>query len=95
MQIRKRLFLSNVMMFALPFAVILVMAGALYLSYQEAKLGALGNTAHDKQVVHVVQEDMRQTVVNLPLSPAAWGESFAELAQRLDAEHYHLAVVDS
>ena len=95
MQIKRRLFLSNIMMFALPFAIIAVMAGALYLSYQEAKLGAFGNTAHDKHVVHVVQEDMRQTVTGLSVgNPAEWRENFAELAQRMDADNYHLAVVD-
>lgn len=96
MQIRKRLFLSNIMMFALPFAIILLMAGALYLSYQEAKLGAFGNSTHDKQVVHILQEDIKQTVAGLPVNNvAAWHSSFEELARHMDAENYHLAVVDS
>lgn len=96
MQIKRRLFLSNVMMFALPFAIIVLMAGALYLSYQEAKLGAFGNSAHDKHAVHVVQEDMRRTVEELPAgNPALWRDCFAELARRMDEENYHLAVVDA
>ena len=96
MQIKRRLFLSNIMMFALPFAIIAVMAGALYLSYQEAKLGVFGNTSHDKHVVHVVQEDMRQTVAGLPVgNPAMWQGSLTELARRMEADNYHLAVVDN
>ena len=95
MQIRRRLFLSNFMMFALPFVIILLMAGALYLSYQEAKLGALGNLAHDKQVVHQVQADIRQTVEQLPVGDsAAWYQNFAELAGRMARDNYHLAVVE-
>ena len=95
MQIRRRLFLSNFMMFALPFVIILLMAGALYLSYQEAKLGALGNLAHDKQVVHQVQADIRQTVEQLPVGDsAAWYHNFAELAGRMARDNYHLAVVE-
>ncbi len=95
MQIRKRLFLSNFMMFALPFVIILLMAGALYLSYQEAKLGALGNLAHDKQVVHQVQADIRQTVEQLPAGGSAdWYQNFAELAGRMAGDNYHLVVVD-
>ncbi len=95
MQIRRRLFLSNFMMFALPFVIILLMAGALYLSYQEAKLGALGNLAHDKQVVHQVQADIRQTVEQLPEGGAAdWYPHFEELAVRMAMDNYHLAVVE-
>ena len=95
MQIRRRLFLSNFMMFALPFVIIMLMAGALYLSYQDAKLGALGNLAHDKQVVHQVQADIRQTVEQLPEGGAAdWYPHFEELAVRMAMDNYHLAVVE-
>ncbi|SFT79711.1 HAMP domain-containing protein [Selenomonas sp. GACV-9] len=94
MQIRKRLFLSNCMMFVVPFCVILLMAGAFYTSYQDMKLRDLGNRASDKQVIHEIEADMRQVLTSLPSEQREWTAVFESLAARMAEENYHLMVMD-
>lgn len=95
MQIRRRLFLSNVMMFLVPLFAILIVAGALYSAYQDARLDALGNTTVDKQAVHAVETDIRDTVRALPSGMRALNddETWEGLAARMDSMGYHLLVM--
>lgn len=95
MQIRRRLFLSNVMMFLVPLFAILIVAGALYSAYQDARLDALGNTTIDKQAVHAVEVDLRDTVRALPSGMRALNddETWEGLAARMEAMGYHLLVM--
>ena len=96
MQIRKRLFLSNFMMFLVPFCTIVLIAGAFYVSYQGVKLSEMGNRAEDKQVIHQVEDDLRTTLGKQPLAEGTtrWQEELEALATRMAAVQYHLLVLD-
>ena len=96
MQIRKRLFLSNFMMFLVPFCTIVLIAGAFYISYQGMKLSGMGNLTSDKQVIHQVEDDLRTTLGQQSGAEATadWQAELEDLAARMDAVRYHLLVLD-
>lgn len=60
MLIRHRLILSNLIMFIIPFVVILFVAGGANLLYNESNRNAFNNPDEDKKMVHQVEFDLKE-----------------------------------
>lgn len=95
MLIRRRLILSNFVMFLVPFFVILGIAGGFYLNFHEYRLSEMGNLDSDKQIVHQVEAEMRLYANQLKAAPNQ--EKFnviaQELMEHLSIYNYHLMIM--
>ncbi|SDF18429.1 sensor histidine kinase [Sporomusa acidovorans] len=95
MLIRHRLILSNLIMFIIPFVVILFVAGGAYLIFTESNRYAFNNPDEDKKKVHLVEYDIRE--YSYAMLNAESEELFSylqkELQEKILLKGYHLLIM--
>ena len=95
MLIRHRLVLSNLIMFIIPFVVILFVAGGAYLIFTESNRNAFNNPDEDKKKVHLVEYDIRE--YSHAMLNAESEELFSylqkELQEKISLKGYHLLIM--
>lgn len=95
MLIRHRLILSNLIMFIIPFVVILFVAGGANLLYNESNRNAFNNPDEDKKMVHQVEFDLKeysQAMLGVQ-DHVAFAQLQVELKDRILDKGYHLLIM--
>ncbi|WP_110953534.1 sensor histidine kinase [Anaerosinus massiliensis] len=95
MLIRHRLILSNLIMFIIPFVVILFVAGGANLLYNESNRNAFNNPDEDKKMVHQVEFDLKEYSQAM-LKAEDTGEFCSlqnELQDKVLAKGYHMLLM--
>ena len=95
MLIRHRLLLSNLIMFVIPFVVILFVAGGANLIFNESNRNAFNNPDEDKKMVHQVEFDLRKYSQAM-LKAEDTGEFCSlqnELQDKVLSKGYHMLIM--
>lgn len=95
MLIRRRLILSNLIMFIIPFVVISFVAGGAYLMFTDANRNAFNNSDEEKQLVHEVEADLRRyaQIMLTVQEEEAFGQLQQELQDTISSQGYHLLIL--